>query len=225
MTIRAVFFDLDETLIDARSCHLEANRLTFEDFGLDYARARAIAGDFVGMRLVDSLAARRDALGVREADLPVQRLMERREAHYLRLLPETGTLLSGAKEAVLDVRQRGLIPAVVSSSTLRVIREVFNLFGLANVPAFVVAGDEVARGKPHPESYELAFDRLAAVGDVGKHEVLVVEDSASGVRAGQSAGLPVCLVPYDPPSADVNPEYRLSSLVELPELLERLRSE
>lgn len=173
----------------------------------------------MGMRLSDSLAARRDALGVSESALPLQQLMERRELHYLRLLPQASRLLPGAKEAVVAVRERGLIAAVVSSSTLRVIKEVLDLFGLTDLPKFVVGGDEVERGKPYPDSYELAFERLCAVRQANKREVLVVEDSGSGLRAGQAAGLPVCLVPFDPPPEDIYPEYRVASLEELPVLL------
>ena len=37
---RAVFFDLDETLIDAGKCHVEAGVRTFDHYGMDYVKAQ-----------------------------------------------------------------------------------------------------------------------------------------------------------------------------------------
>jgi beta-phosphoglucomutase-like phosphatase (HAD superfamily) len=54
-----------------------------------------------------------------------------------------------------------------------------------------VAGDEVIRGKPHPEPYEKA---CTALGVAARHCV-VLEDSEPGCRAGNAAGALVVAIP------------------------------
>jgi sugar-phosphatase len=63
--------------------------------------------------------------------------------------------------------------------------------GLADLVAFVVAADDVAAGKPDPEGYQRALERL---GGPPPHEVVAVEDTEAGVLAAKAAGLHVVAV-------------------------------
>ncbi|WP_329609405.1 HAD family hydrolase [Arthrobacter sp. ATA002] len=63
--------------------------------------------------------------------------------------------------------------------------------------SFLVTGDMVSRGKPHPEPYQLAFDRLAAqIPGLAKGRVLAIEDSFPGVTSARAAGLVTLGVPH-----------------------------
>ena len=90
--------------------------------------------------------------------------------------------------------------AIASSSHRRVIEAAVDALGLHDVFAAVVSSDEVSRGKPAPDVYLLAAERLG----VAAERCVVVEDSLNGVRAGKAAGAYVVLVPNPsvPPAGD-----------------------
>jgi beta-phosphoglucomutase-like phosphatase (HAD superfamily) len=83
----------------------------------------------------------------------------------------------------------------------------------------IVAGDEVTNGKPHPEPYLTAADRLS----VDPRQCVVVEDSNTGVQAGTAAGAYVVAVPQWVTIADAPRRLVVDSLEPLsPESLRRL---
>lgn len=86
----------------------------------------------------------------------------------------------------------------------------------------MVGGDDVERGKPDPECYEVAHRRLQPLRPATKNDCLVVEDSSVGVTSAQRAGIPVCLIPRYQLAKPVKPDYSLTSLVEFPALVARL---
>jgi len=86
---------------------------------------------------------------------------------------------------------RGVKKAVVTSS-----RKENSLIKLTNAEllhffAFVLGGNEIANGKPHPEMYTTAAQKL----NVAPGKCLAIEDSDNGVRAAFSAGMTVIQVP------------------------------
>lgn len=220
--LQAVFFDLDETLIDAGKCHVEAGVRTFNHYGMDYLKAREITGNFLGIRMREIMAARRDAVGLTEAEAPAGHMNSMREKHYIDLITTHVALMPGAAEAVHAAAKAGAVVAVVSSETEPCIRAVLQHFGLARYVDYVVGGDHVTHGKPHPEPYELAFRRLQDHRAARKADCLAVEDSVVGSSAALGAGLPLCLVPMQPLSEPVAATYHLPDLSGFPALVERL---
>ena len=81
--------------------------------------------------------------------------------------------------------------ALASSSHRRVIDAALAATGLGDVFRAVVSSDEVAHGKPAPDVFRAAADRLA----VAPADILVVEDSLNGLRAAKAAGMRTVLVP------------------------------
>lgn len=220
--LQAVFFDLDQTLIDSDDCHLEAGVRAFQAYGMDYLESRRITGSFLGLRMVEIMAKRRDVLGLTEEQAPIAELNRLRERYYTDLIPTHVRLLPGAVEAVRAVADAGAVVAVVSSETEPCVRAVLDYFGLAPDVAYIVTGDQVTHGKPDPEPYELAFTRLQAVRPARKGDCLVVEDSVVGASAAIAAGLPVCLVPLHPLTTTLDAQFQLTSLLEFPALLAQL---
>lgn len=110
--------------------------------------------------------------------------------------------IDGAIEAVRRIAA-GWPAALASSSHPRVIAASLAATGLGGVFAVVVSSDEVARGKPEPDVFLEAARRL----EVDPPEVLVVEDSLNGLKAGRSAGMTTVLVPNAsvPPAAGWEP--------------------
>ena len=98
-------------------------------------------------------------------------------------------LMAGASTLLSAVRDAGVPMALVSSS-YRVLVDAVLAQGVGPF-ALTLAGDEVVHGKPHPEPYLSAAQRLG----VDPARCVVLEDSPSGVTAGEAAGCAVVAVP------------------------------
>jgi HAD superfamily hydrolase (TIGR01509 family) len=106
------------------------------------------------------------------------------------------TLHDGALELVDAVRARGLRTALVTSSFRVLVDAVLDRIGTHRFDR-VVAGDEVSRGKPDPEPYLVACDRLG----VAPRDAVVIEDAHNGVVSAEAAGCTVVAVPSIAPIA------------------------
>jgi HAD superfamily hydrolase (TIGR01509 family) len=107
-------------------------------------------------------------------------------------------LLPGAVRAVRAMARWPL--AVASSSPPELIEVVVTTAGLADLFGATVSSEEVPRGKPAPDVYLAAAQRLGA----DPAGCLAVEDSANGLRSAATAGMTVVAAPNPgyPPAAD-----------------------
>ncbi len=110
---------------------------------------------------------------------------------------------------LLEYLESERLPIAVASSTLRA-RALPRLGALATRFDALAFGDEVLSGKPAPDVYLLAAQRL----DVPAGDCLALEDSPPGVAAATAAGMTVIMIPdLVPPPAP--PRYLCRSLVEV----------
>jgi HAD superfamily hydrolase (TIGR01509 family) len=181
-----VIFDLDGVIVDSEIWWDEVRR--------DWARARGRSW---------SEADRAAVMGANSAQWA--RTMQRRmnvadpvdaiEAAIVdgvveRFRADGAPRIDGAVEAVRRVAAR--LPVAVASSAHRAVIDVaLEATGLDDVFGVVVSSDEVHEGKPAPDVYLLAAERLG----VRPGRCLVIEDSLNGVRAARAAGMTVALVP------------------------------
>lgn len=100
-------------------------------------------------------------------------------------------LMPGFEKLIKQIHTFGQKTALVTStprSAFELMNNKFNLKGLFDV---IVTGDEVNSGKPDPEPYLLAIERLG----MDPNECIVIEDAVSGVKSGKAAGCYVIAVP------------------------------
>jgi HAD superfamily hydrolase (TIGR01509 family) len=131
-------------------------------------------------------------------------------ARYARHLP----LMPGAVAAVTALAARWPL-AVASSAPQSLIEVVLDASGLRSSFRVALSSELVARGKPAPDIYLAAVQRLGhAPGNCA-----AIEDSSNGLRSAAAAGLTVIAVPHPkyPPAPDALASARLvlSSLAEL----------
>jgi HAD superfamily hydrolase (TIGR01509 family) len=138
------------------------------------------------------------------------RIIERMVAMYRAGIP----YLPGAVDAV-DMAAAHYRMALASGSHVRLIEAVTADAAMQGKFQVIVASDEVGAGKPAPDVYLAAAERLG----VSTDDCVCVEDSGNGVLAGVRAGMKVIAVPDPrfPPDADVLAQAHLvlGSLVEL----------
>lgn len=183
--IDAVVFDLDGVLLDSEQIWDEAREeLARERGGRWHDRAQR---DMMGMSSPEWSRYMHDVIGLREPpeeiNLEVVRRIERRYRERLPLLP-------GAREAVERLAARWPL-GLASSSNRPLIDLVLDVSGLAPFFRATVSSEEVARGKPAPDVFLEAAQRLG----VAASRAAVVEDSRNGILAGRAAGMRVVAVP------------------------------
>ncbi len=183
----AVIFDLDGVLVDAEIWWDEVRI----DFAARHGRTwtEADRAAIMGANSFGWSTMMRERLDLEE--LPratietevVDAMVERYRAEGAPIIPE----------AVETVRRiAASVPVgVASSGHPAVIDAALRSLGIVELFAAVVSSDEVPLGKPAPDVYLLAADRMG----IAPTGCLVVEDSLNGVLAGRAAGMTVVLIP------------------------------
>ena len=129
-------------------------------------------------------AVLRDLLG----ELPpaeVERLAVRKEELFRRAARGNIVALPGALALLRLLRERGFRLALVSSTPYANIELMLRSLGVEADFDVVVAGEDVTRGKPNPEGFLLAAERLG----VKPAECVVIEDAQAGVEAAKRGGM------------------------------------
>jgi len=213
----SVVFDLDGVLIDSERVWEEVRRAFVAEGGgrwMPDTQRR-----LMGMSTGEWARYLSEELGVRKAPDEVARgVVERMNERYARDLP----LIPGAVEAVRQMGARWPL-GLASSSPPEIIRLVLEQAGLAGWFGAVASSDEVPAGKPAPDVYLLAAQRLGVL----PASSVAIEDSSNGLRSAAAAGYRVVAIPkpaYPPdPEALALASVRLDSLAALtPELVEGL---
>jgi beta-phosphoglucomutase len=176
----AVIFDVDGVLVDSYQAHFASWRQLYRELGRDYSEA-AFASDF-GRRSGDIL---RRTLGEGVTDEQVREWDERKESLFRDLLRENFTPMDGAMELIDALAAGGFLLAVGSSAPPENIELTLEKLGRRARFVAVVAGKDVTRGKPDPQVFQLAAQRLGA----SPQQCAVVEDAVHGIEAAQQAGM------------------------------------
>jgi HAD superfamily hydrolase (TIGR01509 family) len=177
-----VVFDCDGTLVDSEPLAGEAWRRVLDPYG--YSISEQDAANFVGRPYAYTHAylSERVRLPDAEALWPLLR------AALFQLIDTRLQPFADAVSAVADLQVRGVRVAVASSSVRERLDRTLARAGLAFDVS--IAGDEVAHGKPAPDMFLLAAERL----QVDPSRCVVVEDSPPGIEAGIAAGMPTLAV-------------------------------
>ena len=192
--IAAVVFDLDGVIVDSEQVWDDVREEYVRETGGTYTAAAT--RDMMGMSSVEWSRYMADELGVPGSPEEINAEIVRR---MLARYGDAPPLIDGAVEAVHMAAARWPL-AIASSSNPELIEVVLRAAGLREFFPVTVSSQEVARGKPAPDVYLEAADRLA----VEPARCAAVEDSHNGIRSAKAAGMRVVAVPnpHFPPDED-----------------------
>jgi HAD superfamily hydrolase (TIGR01509 family) len=189
-----VIFDLDGVLIDSEQRWNGAKEALVRETGGRWRDEAPKA--MMGMSSPEWAAYLRDDLAVpMDAGAINREVVRRMEEGYGEGLP----LLPGADEAVPALAERWPL-GLASSANREIIDLVLELAGFGDAFRATVSSEEVERGKPAPDVYLETARRLG----VDPAACVAIEDSTSGLRAADAAGMAVIAVPnpHYPPEPD-----------------------
>ena len=215
-SLRAVIFDLDGVLADSEPWWTQIDATVLAEHGVTYRGE--YHREVLGTSYRVSVEFYRSAFGI---GAPLEEMMRRRAEIAADFFANHIDLFPAAKPVLQDLRQMNLRLAVGTSSVSTSARPFLDRHHLTQFFEVIVTGDEVERGKPHPDIYLRAASKLGLASD----ECLVIEDALSGVKAGKAANMRVAAIPdlrfVDPHAYEDAADYVLSSLAEIPPLLRR----
>jgi beta-phosphoglucomutase len=178
-TVRGVIFDMDGVIVDSHPFHRRAWHKFLSSVGKDVSEADL---DFIldGRKRHEIL---RHFLG----ELSEGELAEygnRKDEFFQQVLTEVQPI-PGVVKFVKDLRRARILAAVATSGSGRRTRFTLDRLGLTHHFHTILTGDDVSEGKPDPEIYRMACQKLA----IGAEELVAFEDAVSGVLAARGAGI------------------------------------
>lgn len=185
----AVLWDMDGTLVDTEPYWITAETELAHAHGRSWTVEQGL--QLVGNALPTTGRMIQQQLGL---DLSPDTIVERLLARVTALVQEAVPWRPGALELLTDLATTGIPTALVTMSYAGLAGVVVAALPEGSFRA-VVTGDQVTRGKPHPEPYLTAAERLG----VPPADCLVIEDSDTGARSAETAGCRVLVVPHHVP--------------------------
>ncbi|HWG22156.1 MAG TPA: HAD family phosphatase [Terracidiphilus sp.] len=181
---RAYLFDCDGTIVDSMPLHYKAWKKSLAEYGCVYEEDLFYSWGGRPIREIIRLLNEMQGL-----DMPVDQVAERKEALYHALLPQ----LKAIPEVIEHIdAQHGRIPfAVVSGSRRSSVTASLGALNLLDKFDTLVCAEDYQRGKPAPDAFLLAAERLG----VAPADCLVFEDTELGIEAATAAGMISVKVP------------------------------
>lgn len=172
-------FDLDGTLASTALAHLRAWQLALDELGIKDVKIDLRR--LLGMRAFDIAKEVAGAAGLDPSR--INELIELKSKYFDSIAPGLIRPMPCAVEIASSLKRRGMKFVVVTSSLRRSASTVVRSIGVE--PDILIAGDDVARGKPDPLPILFALSLAGLTAD----EVFAVGDTINDVRAYRAAGI------------------------------------
>ena len=217
--LSAVIFDLDGVLADSETGWSQIDAKLLADYGVTYRGEHH--QNVVGVSYRLAVEFYKKAFGL---SVTTEEMMRRRGEIAAEFFANRIDLFPKVKEVLEDLREMKLHLAVATSSVSASARPFLDRHQLTGFFEVVVTGEEVEHGKPAPDIYLCAAEKLG----IPAQTCLVVEDALPGVAAAKSAKMHVAAIPdrrfVDPHEYEKQADYILGNLKELPALIRRICS-
>jgi len=212
--IRAVIFDFNGVLADDDPIHMEAlRRVAFED-GLSFTDEEYL-DRYLPLNDWDCF---KTLFEKHNRSLPAAKLDElirRKSVYYFQAIAEKTVLFTGAGAAVRAAAGRCPI-AIASGARREEILHILKQGNLQHLFSVIIAAEDVSFGKPHPEPFSRAHEKLKTVDpSLNASECVAVEDSIGGIESARAAGMQCLAIAhsYGPERLrTANPEWIIDSI-------------
>ena len=181
MKIKAVIFDMDGVLIDAREWHYDSLNAALELFGSEISRYDHLV-TFDGLPTKKKL----EMISL-EGGFPTKLhdfVNDLKQQKTLEIVYSKCKPVFQHQFALSKLKAKGYALAVCSNSVRKTIEIMMDKSGLMPYLDFFLSNQDVVKGKPDPEIYTKAIARLG----LQPQECLIVEDNENGIKAALASG-------------------------------------
>lgn len=186
--IKAVLFDFDGVLVDTEMISYALFKRFLESYHLTLTKSEYVR-DFPGRMLEHSLQR---LIDVHELPCTLKEAVKMIRVFEKEYMQTYGVSLKpGVKDLLAYLKSEGIRTCIASSSDRQRCLQMLASYDLVKDFDDLTFGYEVAHGKPAPDIYLLACEKLAVTPD----EALVIEDSEAGIQSAFDACIPVICIP------------------------------
>lgn len=202
-----VIFDMDGVLVDSAAAHYESWQRVAVERGAGPISEAQFKATFGG-RNSEIIAAWFDETDIEKA----KEIGRRKEEIYREIIRGNVRSMPGATELIARLRRDGARLAIGSSGPPENIAMVCEAMGIGNAFNAIVTGADVKRGKPEPDVFLLAAEKMGVV----PGQAVVIEDAPLGVEAANRAGMKcVGLTSSHPAAALTEADWIIGGLEEI----------
>jgi HAD superfamily hydrolase (TIGR01509 family) len=179
--IKAVLFDMDGVLIEAKDWHYEALNKALALFGYEITRAEHLSA-YDG--LPTSVKLKKLTL---EKGLPSQLhefINEMKQQYTVQIIQEQCRPRFNHEFALSKLQAEGYRIAVCSNSIRMTIEMMMDYAKLTKYLEFIISNQDVKNAKPDPEIYLIAMEKMG----LKPEECLILEDNENGIKAALASG-------------------------------------
>lgn len=181
MTIKAIIFDMDGVLIEAKDWHYEALNKSLALFGYNIDR-------YEHLKSYDGLPTKTKLQRLSlEKGLPLSLhdfINEMKQQYTMEAINNLCRPCFNHEYALSRLKKEGYNLAVASNSIRETVDVMMQKSNLQKYLEFSFSNQDVSKPKPHPEIYTKAIQKLG----LEPHECLIVEDNENGIKAAISSG-------------------------------------
>jgi HAD superfamily hydrolase (TIGR01509 family) len=212
----AIIFDFNGIIADDEPLHLEMFQKVLAEQGIPLFREEYYRS-FLGMDDRDCFKAVLAARKRPADDKLVDQLIAKKADCYAQAIRERLIIFPGVKELITTAAAK--YPLAIASGALRhEIEGILDAINLRAAFSVIVSAEEVRHGKPAPDCFITALERLnrrpGVAGPIGADSCLVIEDSPWGVTAAHAAGMKCLAVTNSYPAESLTEADHVVSTLE-----------
>lgn len=177
--MKAIIFDMDGVIIDSEPLHFKIEKELIRELGVEITDEEH--NSFVGTTEYHMFSIIKEKYQI---EFPIEEMIEKKKEMFIENLDQV-PLVENFKDFLLTMHKAGYPMALASSNNKRVIGAVAEKFDLKDYIKVFVSADDVKRGKPDPEIFLTAAEKLG----IPPASCLVIEDARNGVKAAKAAGM------------------------------------
>lgn len=181
MKIKAILFDMDGVLIEAKEWHYEALNRALKLFGMPISRFDHLTS-FDGLPTLRKLE-----LLTLERGLPKELhvfINEMKQKFTMEIVHARCKPTFIHEYALSNLKDKGYKLAVCSNSVRNTVETMMQRSALSGYLDFMMSNEDVSNGKPDPEMYVRSMEHFA----LKPTECLIIEDNENGIKAARASG-------------------------------------
>lgn len=177
--MNAIIFDMDGVIIDSEPLHFELERELLEELGGKITPKELQA--FVGTTDYYMWSTFKNKFNIENS---IEEMIAMKKERFLQNIHKID-LVDNFEEFMLAVYSESYLLGLASSNNRKAVDSIIEKFNLDKYLEFIISGEEVSKGKPDPEIFLTAANKM----NVKPCECLVIEDATNGIKAAKAAGM------------------------------------
>ncbi len=178
--VKAVIWDMDGVIADTGSYHLKGWQIVFRRREANYTEE-----DFRRNTGKRSDIIVREVLGEKIPQNEITEIIQEKDETFRQLMGQNIKLFPGVLKLITSLKEHGFKIAIASSAPMENIQLITQSLKIHNRFDAIISGWEVTKGKPDPQTFLLAAEKLG----VEAEDCIVIEDAISGVTASKRADM------------------------------------